>query len=76
MEVERIAKPTIENGRYRQGFPGVKALDKAFLELNEGEVVGLVGENGAGKSTLMNVLGGIHKPDGGKIYIDEKEVTN
>jgi len=56
-------------------FPGVKALTDAYLELYSGEILGLMGENGAGKSTLMNILGGIHKPDGGKILIDGKEVT-
>lgn len=50
-------------------FPGVHALKDAFLELREGETLGLMGENGAGKSTLMNVLGGVLKPDGGEIYI-------
>lgn len=34
-------------------FPGVKALQGVHLDLNGGEVLGLVGENGAGKSTLM-----------------------
>lgn len=56
-------------------FPGVKALDHAQLTLYSGEVLGLLGENGAGKSTLMNVLGGVYKPDSGKIVIDGKEVT-
>lgn len=56
-------------------FPGVKALDNAQITLYSGEVLGLLGENGAGKSTLMNVLGGVYKPDSGKIVIDGKEVT-
>ena len=56
-------------------FPGVQALTNACIELNAGEVVGLMGENGAGKSTLMNVLGGIHKPDAGQIWVDGKEVA-
>lgn len=56
-------------------FPGVQALTNACIELYPGEVVGLMGENGAGKSTLMNVLGGIHRPDGGQILIDGKEVA-
>lgn len=41
-------------------FPGVKALDKVNLKVEEGEIHALVGENGAGKSTLMKVLSGIH----------------
>ncbi|MEX1377391.1 MAG: multiple monosaccharide ABC transporter ATP-binding protein [Eubacteriales bacterium] len=41
-------------------FPGVKALDKVNLQVEQGEIHALVGENGAGKSTLMNVLSGIY----------------
>ena len=51
-------------------FPGVKALDDVSITVHAGEVLGLVGVNGAGKSTLMNVLGGIYRPDGGRIEID------
>ena len=41
-------------------FPGVKALDRVNIEVEEGEIHALCGENGAGKSTLMNVLSGIY----------------
>jgi len=51
-------------------FPGVKALDDVHFEAKAGEVHALLGENGAGKSTLIKVLGGIHQPDSGEIFID------
>lgn len=50
-----------------KSFPGVKALDGANLELNEGEAVVLMGENGAGKSTLMKILTGVYEKDSGEI---------
>lgn len=55
-------------------FPGVLALDSAQLTVRQGEVHALLGENGAGKSTLIKVLGGIYKPDSGKIEINGKKV--
>ncbi|MDX1604709.1 MAG: sugar ABC transporter ATP-binding protein [Candidatus Competibacterales bacterium] len=56
-------------------FPGVRALNGVSFNVLPGEVHALMGENGAGKSTLMKVLGGIHQPDEGQIYIEEKPVT-
>ena len=56
-----------------KSFASVQVLKDITIALKKGEILGLVGENGAGKSTLMNVLGGIHQRDGGKIYLEEKE---
>ena len=39
-------------------FGGIRAVDGASIEVQEGEIVGLIGTNGAGKSTLMNAIGG------------------
>ncbi|MGR3804203.1 sugar ABC transporter ATP-binding protein [Marinibacterium profundimaris] len=56
-------------------FPGVRALDGVSFSVMPGEVHALMGENGAGKSTLMKVLGGIHQPTEGAIYIGDDRVT-
>ncbi len=46
----------------------VHAVDEVSLDIDEGEVVGLVGESGCGKSTLGRVVAGIHPPSGGALY--------
>ena len=55
-------------------FPGVLANDHICLEIEKGEIHGLLGENGAGKTTLMNVLCGLARPDEGEILIDGMKV--
>ncbi len=51
-------------------FPGVKALDRVSFTLLPGEIHALMGENGAGKSTFIQVLTGVHQPDGGEIILE------
>ncbi|MFL9876095.1 L-arabinose ABC transporter ATP-binding protein AraG [Paraburkholderia megapolitana] len=54
-------------------FPGVLALDKVSLDVQGGEVHGLMGENGAGKSTLLKVLSGVNHPDEGTLVLNGVE---
>jgi rhamnose transport system ATP-binding protein len=58
----------------RKSFGGVRALERASLELLPGAVTALIGENGAGKSTLVKILSGVYQPDGGEIRIDGKAI--
>ena len=46
------------------------------VEVNQGEIVGLLGPNGAGKTTSFYMIVGMIKPNSGKIYLDDKEITN
>src|SRR4030043_981410 len=56
-------------------YDGLRALDRFSLNVEKGIVKGLIGPNGAGKSTLFHLISGIEKPDSGKIYFKEKEIT-
>lgn len=55
-------------------FSAIRALDQVDLDLRGGEIHALCGENGAGKSTLIQILGGVFRPDSGRIEIGGKAV--
>ncbi len=67
--------PQVAMNRISVAFGGVHAVENVSIDLQAGEVVGLVGGNGAGKSTLMRVLSGAHPADSGEILLDGKPVT-
>jgi len=52
-----------------------RVVDKVSLEVSPGEVVGLLGANGAGKTTTFYMVVGLVRPDGGKIFLQGREVT-
>ena len=67
--------PLVEMRHISVAFGGVHAVRDVSIDLNAGEVIGLVGGNGAGKSTLMRVLSGAHAADSGEILVDGKPVS-
>jgi len=46
------------------------------IEVEQGEIVGLLGPNGAGKTTSFYMITGLIKPNGGRIFLDEEEITD
>ncbi len=67
--------PILQLTNITKRFPGVLANDHINLELNQGEILALLGENGAGKTTLMNILYGLYQPDEGQIHVRGEEIT-
>jgi ribose transport system ATP-binding protein len=56
-------------------YGGVRALEKADLEVKAGRVHAILGENGAGKSTLIKIMSGVVAPDEGRMRLDGHEVN-
>jgi ABC-type branched-subunit amino acid transport system ATPase component len=56
-------------------FGGLKALEEVDIEVRSGEILGIIGPNGAGKSTLINILAGLYRPDGGRIFMGNVDIT-
>ncbi len=69
------ATPAIRMEGIDKYFGVVHANRDASLEVSSGEIHALVGENGAGKSTLMRILGGLMKPDAGRVEVNGRDVT-
>ena len=53
-----------------------KILDNISFEVNEGQILGMLGPNGVGKSTIFNLITGLIQPDYGSIIIDDKKVND
>jgi ABC-type branched-subunit amino acid transport system ATPase component len=57
-------------------FGGISALENVSLEFTGNNVVAIVGPNGAGKTTLLNVLSGFLRPDAGRWFLNDRELTD
>ena len=60
---------------YTSKAGSVKALDGVSFELDDGEFAVVLGPSGAGKTTLLNLLGGMDNATGGKIVLDNQEIS-
>ena len=58
-----------------KNFGAIEALNSVDLNLDKGQVVGLMGDNGAGKSTLIKIICGVHKLDKGSVHFEGSQVN-
>jgi simple sugar transport system ATP-binding protein len=69
-----MGAPLLSFRKLQKWYSGVHALKNVSFDVQQGEVIGLVGDNGAGKSTLIKILSGVHGPDSGEIHFDGRPV--
>lgn len=59
---------------YGEGENLVRAVDHTNLQIERGKFTAIVGRSGSGKSTLLHLIGGLDRPDSGRVIIDDKDI--
>ena len=59
-----------------KSYSGRQVVKEISLEVKQGEIIGLLGPNGAGKTTSFYMIVGMIKPNGGKIFLNNEEITS
>ena len=72
--MEAAAAPLFRMESVSKRYGGVRALEKAELEVKAGRIHAILGENGAGKSTLIKIMAGVVEADEGRMLLDGSEV--
>ena len=70
------AKMILEIADLNKNFGGLRAVDGLTFQVNEGEILGLLGPNGSGKTTLFNLITGVYTADSGNIRFRSQDITN
>ena len=67
--------PILRAENLQKTYKGRKVVNSVSVEIKPGEIVGLLGPNGAGKTTSFYMMVGLVKPDGGRVLLDDKDIT-
>jgi len=66
---------SIHTNNLVKAYSGRTVVNNVSIEVNQGEIVGLLGPNGAGKTTTFYMVVGLIKPDNGKVYLNNEDIT-
>jgi simple sugar transport system ATP-binding protein len=73
---QKMTNAFVELKNVRKSYGSVNALNDVNLGIEEGRVLGLIGDNGAGKSTLIKIISGVLSPDAGEIWVKGEKISN
>jgi len=76
MQQNLSATPLLQARNLSKSFGGIKAVNNAQIEVNQGSITGLIGPNGAGKTTLFNLLSNFIQSDSGQILFNSQPIHN
>ena len=76
LKIDRISKNFYDNNSFFLKTKKFKAVKNVSVEIDEGDILGIIGESGSGKSTLAKVIAGIHNPTKGDISYRGKSLLN
>ena len=68
-------KTTLSSENLVKVYKKRTVVNKVSIQVSKGEIVGLLGPNGAGKTTTFYMITGMIKPDGGKVFLDDEDIT-
>ena len=69
-------QPLLSVSDIRLSFAGVHALIDVSFDVFDGEILAIIGPNGAGKSSMLNVINGLYRPQGGRIFYGGSELSH
>ncbi|MDO9555636.1 MAG: ABC transporter ATP-binding protein [Atribacterota bacterium] len=74
-EINKINKTVLQTDKLTKKFGGLIAVNNFDLKVSQGQISSLIGPNGAGKTTVFNVVTGIYKADGGKVFFKGEDLA-
>ncbi len=76
IETNETGRSVLRTDEISKAYRGRRVVDDVSVSVATGEVVGLLGPNGAGKTTSFYMIVGLVSPDAGRIYLDQKDLTD